>query len=84
MTTTYSKQMLTDYGLTRADYSEIVATAVENCWVGYDKQTGETYATPIAESIAHDLGHDEWLDDETHPVWEIAAEVAMRAEEQEE
>lgn len=77
----WTRQLETDYGLTKAAYAEIVATAAENAWVGYDAQTGEYDATTIAESVAQDLDHDEWLDDETHPVWEIAAETATIHEE---
>lgn len=82
MSTHYTKQLLLDYGLTEKDYIEIVATAAENAWAGYDKITGETGPTQIAEAVAHDLGHAEWLDDETHPVWDIAAEVAEAADEE--
>lgn len=28
--------------------------------------------TRLAEEAAHALGHDEWLDDETHIVWDLA------------
>lgn len=31
-------------------------------------------ATEAAENCAWGLDHDEWLDDELHPVWEIALE----------
>lgn len=31
-------------------------------------------ATTLAENVANDLDHPEWLDDETHVVWEIATE----------
>lgn len=30
----------------------------------------------LAEDAAHELGHDEWLDDEHHEVWEVANEIA--------
>lgn len=29
-------------------------------------------ATMLAEQVAFNLGHDEWLDDETHDVWYLA------------
>lgn len=76
MATRYTKQLLIDYKLTEREYVEIVASAAERAWLGYDRNTGLTSATTIAETVAHDLKHDEWLDDETHPVWDIAAEVA--------
>ena len=30
-------------------------------------------ATELAEAIANKLGHPEWLDDDTHVVWDVAA-----------
>jgi hypothetical protein len=32
--------------------------------------------TELAELAAHDLAHDEWLNDETHRVWDLAIEVS--------
>lgn len=32
-------------------------------------------ATELAENAAYDLGHEEWLDDETHQVWDCAYKV---------
>jgi len=29
-------------------------------------------ATELAENVAHELDHDEWLDEEDHYVWEAA------------
>lgn len=37
---------------------------------------GKVCATRLAEEIAHDNGHDKWLDDPGHLVWEIALELA--------
>ena len=33
---------------------------------------GEVNTTRLAENLAHHFGHDEWLDDSDHPVWEAA------------
>lgn len=33
------------------------------------------HGTGLAERVAHELDHDEWLDDETHWIWEIAMEA---------
>ncbi len=33
-------------------------------------------STGLAEDAAHEMGHDEWLDDEHHEVWEVANEIA--------
>ena len=32
-------------------------------------------ATQLATLTALELGHDEWLDDETHWIWELAVEL---------
>ena len=32
-------------------------------------------ATSLAEAAAITLGHDEWLDDETHWIWDLAVET---------
>jgi len=41
-------------------------------------QADEANPTGLAELIAHELDHDEWLDDETHWVWEVAMDVATK------
>jgi hypothetical protein len=35
---------------------------------------GEINMTHLAESCANDLDHSEWLDDETHIIWDVASE----------
>jgi hypothetical protein len=45
-----------------------------------DRKTDEINCTGLAESCAFDLGHAEWLDDETHEVWDVAVTVAHEAE----
>lgn len=37
--------------------------------------TDEPQYTELAEAAAHDFDHDDWLDDETHPVWDWAIEA---------
>lgn len=44
-----------------------------------DPWTNEVNLTILAENCAHRLGHDEWLDDPDHEVWELAIEVATEA-----
>ena len=46
--------------------------------VAYDSQTCEVSPTRLAEEAAWHFGQEEWFDDdnETHPVWDIAVEVA--------
>ena len=40
----------------------------------------EICLTALAVAVAHDQGHDEWLDDEIHPVWEAAELAASECE----
>jgi hypothetical protein len=40
--------------------------------------------TTLAEAIAHELHHDEWLDDETSKIWDIAFEIGVEYDEQKE
>jgi len=42
-------------------------------------EQGEANLTKLAELGAHSVEKDEWLDDETHWVWEVAIEEAERA-----
>ena len=37
-------------------------------------------ATQIAEDAAHYFYHDEWLDDETNWIWDLAAEAKEKQE----
>lgn len=46
---------------------------------GYLDSAGEVNCTALAEACAHAHGHDEWLDDETHEVWDAALDAAERA-----
>lgn len=41
-----------------------------------DRATNEVNITQLAENVAHDFNHDEWLDDETHFIWDEAANAA--------
>ena len=50
--------------------------AVREEGAGVELETGEVVATLLAEYVADDLGCLEWLDDEDHPIWDIAADVA--------
>ena len=40
------------------------------------REQGEINLTTLAEDVAWELGHDEWLDDEAHMVWELVVEAA--------
>lgn len=43
------------------------------------REDGEVIATRVAENIAWESDHDEWLDDDTHEVWDVALKVAEEA-----
>ena len=46
----------------------------------YDPHLCGVNCTQLAENAAHMFSHDEWLDDEQHWVWELAADVAEQVE----
>lgn len=58
--------------------SEIMEYMTANREDNVDSETCEINATQLAEDTAWALGHAEWLDDETHVVWDIAVEVSQR------
>jgi len=72
--------MKLDFGLTLEEYQDIVGVAKTGVWWVCDPETGEYSATELAELVAHSLEHDEWLDVEDHPLWDIAAETCIQAE----
>ena len=41
-----------------------------------DPKTGEVNTTELAENAAHEFDSDEWLDDDTHWVWDLAVKAA--------
>lgn len=42
--------------------------------------SGEVNMTGLSELVAHELDHDEWLDDESHWVWDVVADLAEKWE----
>lgn len=40
-----------------------------------DRKTGEVNFTELAETAANHVGHNEWLDDPNHPIWDWAVEA---------
>ncbi len=40
-----------------------------------DRETGELNCTELCEAAAYNYGHDEWLDDHTHEIWDFATEI---------
>ena len=82
MAVRYDWSMHQDYGLKRRDFDAIVAAAKRDASMSYDADTEECNATELAENVAHALNHDEWLDESTHPLWDIAADVAMSYEQE--
>lgn len=39
-------------------------------------EQGEINLTSLAEDVAIELEHEEWLDDETHALWEVVVGAA--------
>ncbi len=77
----YTKSILVDYHLSPSQF-EMIFNAAARCAEDFrDPQTDEINATGIAEYVAHSFGHAEWLNDETHPVWDIAAYTAEFVEQ---
>ena len=67
----------------RAALQEDIAVYDGDIYVGtgrpsYLDDCGICNLTTLAEDCAHELGHDEWLDDPDHEVWEIAVDMADR------
>ena len=60
-------------------YRVILGTARTFVRQAIDPRTGEANLTYIGEQTAWELGHGEWLDDESHPVWTAAVEAAAEA-----
>lgn len=48
---------------------------IGSCFVECATERGELNTTRLAELIAYDVNHDEWLDDETHYLWEVVLEI---------
>jgi len=44
--------------------------------VSYAPTTGEYSATQLAEYVADEYNHPEWLDDDSHVIWDAAADAA--------
>jgi len=51
---------------------KLMRTLVSEC---VDRSCNEVNYTLLAENTAHALDRDEWLDDETHWIWELAVDV---------
>lgn len=80
----WSSQIERDYGLSRANFAVIVRKARELAGEHVDHETGEVNTTALAEAVAYELEFDDWLDDETHPVWDIAVDEAFEYERRQE
>jgi hypothetical protein len=78
--TSYVPQMMVDYGLSKDMYDKIVEYMAAHVREFVDG-CGEVSATVLAEWCADKLGHNEWLDEETHPVWDLACDFATCLED---
>ena len=50
--------------------------AIFNLDPGNFNDFGMLDMTKMAETTAHEMGKDEWLDDETHWIWDLAADFS--------
>ena len=77
---------LAEYGLTLDEWGEIVRWCEAYALDTYDRNSGVHNPTLLAEIVVEYLDEDgwddvyEWLDDETHPIWEAAWRVCERAD----
>jgi len=62
--------------MNKAGLKSHMVNLINSGYITRDMYTGEINATEMAEMTAYDLGHSEWLDDETHVVWDAALDVA--------
>jgi hypothetical protein len=72
----YQQNMKSDYDLAERQFDAIFDLCRGNAGDFRDPQTDEVNATGLAEFVAYSLDHDEWLDVDGHPLWDIAAYVA--------
>jgi hypothetical protein len=78
--TPYVPQMMIDYGLSKDMYDKIVEFMAAHVREYLDG-CNEVNTTELAEDCAYHFKHDEWLDVETHPVWDLAVDFATCLEE---
>ena len=62
--------------LTKGQVRDWMIAEVNASTYYFEPGTGEVNSTLLAESAAEHFNHHEWLDDETHFVWEAAVEAA--------
>lgn len=72
----YNATMRKDYQLDERQLRSILRCGRALCMELRDEITDEVDATLLAEGIAHELGCSEWLDDPTHPLWDVAADLS--------
>ena len=75
----YQKQWQADYGLSQTVWTQVVHTA-ERLLPEYVEVDGIN-ATLLAVAVAAELVKWEWLDSETHPLWDLCADLANKYEE---
>ncbi len=76
----YQKQWQADYGLTQTVWSQIVRTA-KRLLSEYVDDDNEINATGLAEAVANEYKEWSWLDDDTQPLWNLCADLAIKYEE---
>ncbi len=74
------KQDFSEWGLSQAKARGLRARVRQLCSEFVDRYTGLVNTTELAEGVAFEFEHDEWLDDETHPLWDMVVEIAQSYE----
>ena len=77
----YQKQWQADYNLSQTVWTQIVRTTKRLLPEFIDSMTDEVNATVLAEAVAAEYDEWEWLDSETHPLWDLCADLAIKYEE---
>jgi hypothetical protein len=70
-------QQLKEWGMTWEEYKALVKAAYRQAGEHADRATGEVNCTQLAEALADEFNHPEWLDDDLHVVWTLAVDAAL-------
>ncbi len=76
----YQKQWQVDYGLSQTIWQQVVRIA-KRLLIEYVDDNNEMNATGLAEAVANEYKEWSWLDDDTHPLWDLCADLAIKYKE---
>jgi hypothetical protein len=61
----YYASFASDFGMSKVEFNELLERALSYA-------SDHENSTELAETLAWNLNRDEWLDDDAHPLWDIA------------